>query len=418
MIVQENTKSVPITTEQVWSAYEKVRKNGEAAGVDKLTMKEFRKVAVKVLYKVWNRLASGSYFPSPVRRVEIPKSEGKKRKLGISTVSDRVAQQVIRDLVEPKVDPIFHKNSFAYRPNRNATQAIAKATQQCYKKAWVIDLDIEGFFDNIDHELIMQALQRHTTEKWVLMYVERWLKAPIQHEDGSLEIPTKGSPQGSVLSPFLSNLFLHYAFDKWMSLHLGEIEFERFADDIIVHCVSESQAKYLLSIITERFKQCRLRLHPEKTKIVYCKMSNRNGNHAQVSFDFLGLTFKPKKSMNLKTGDIFTGFGPDKISNKSTRKIIDTIREKKLHRKMTTDLPDLAIELANHLRGWINTYFGRFNLRYLRPVMQYLNDRLVAWAHKRYKRFKRSWWQARLWLRQIYHDYPNMFVHWKYGFKP
>jgi RNA-directed DNA polymerase len=270
----------------------------------------------------------------------------------------------------------------------------------------------------MDHGLIMQALQKHTTEKWVLMYIERWLKAPIQHEDGSLEIPTKGSPQGGVISPFLSNLFLHYTFDKWMTLHFREIEFERFADDIIVHCVSESQAKYLLNAISERFKQCGLKLHSAKTKIVYCKMSNRKGNHENVSFDFLGLTFKPKKSKNLKTGHVFTGFGPAKLSQKSTRKIIDTIRDKQLHRKTTTDLPDLALEMAAHLRGWINTYFGKIKLRYLRPVLQYLNDRLVAWARSRYKRLNRSWWQARLWLRTIYHDYPSMFVHWQYGFKP
>jgi RNA-directed DNA polymerase len=282
----------------------------------------------------------------------------------------------------------------------------------------VLDLDIEGFFDNLDHELGMRALQKHTTEKWVLMYIERWLKAPIEHEDGSWEYPTKGSPQGGVVSPLLSNLYLHYTFDKWMSIWYSGIEFERYADDIIVHCWTKEEAEQLLVAIKERFERCGLRLHPEKTKIVYCKNSNRKGNHENVSFDFLGLTFKPKKSKNLKTGKIFIGFGPDKISKKSTKKIIDTIRSKKLHRRMRSELPDLAKEMADHLHGWINSYYGRFNLQLLTPMMQHLNDRLVSWACNRYKRFGRSSWQARLWLREIYRDYPNMFVHWKYGYKP
>lgn len=414
----ENTKSQPITVEQVWASYLEVRKHGKSAGVDGLTLQDYEQVKSKELYKVWNRMSSGSYFPPPVRRVEIPKADGKKRKLGIPTVSDRVAQAVVHRYLEPQLEPHFHKNSFAYRPYRNAAQAIDQATHQCHKKAWVLDLDIEGFFDNLDHALVMRALQKHTTEKWVLMYVERWLKAPVEHEDGRLEYPTKGSPQGGVISPLLSNLYLHYTFDKWMSIHNSEIEFERFADDIVVHCASKPEAERLLASIRERFEQCGLILHAEKTKIVYCKNTNRKGNHEHVSFDFLGLTFKPKKSKNLTTGKIFTSFGPDKISKKSTKKIVDTIREKQIHRKMTTNLPDLALEMADHLRGWINSYFGRFKLHYLRPVMHYLNDRLVNWARKRYKRFKRSLWRARQWLREIYQDYPNMFVHWKYGFKP
>jgi group II intron reverse transcriptase/maturase len=418
MMMEENTKSVPITTEQVWEAYLEVRKHGKSAGVDKLSLEDYEKVKSKELYKVWNRMASGSYFPPPVRGKEIPKPDGKKRKLGIPTVSDRVAQAVVKRYLEPQVDKHFHENSFAYRPNPNAGQALEKATQQCYKKAWVIDLDIEGFFDNLDHELVMLALQKHTTEKWVLMYIERWLKAPIEQEDGSLAYPRKGSPQGGVISPLLSNLYLHYTFDLWMSIHCKGVEFERFADDIIVHCTSKGQGEDLLAKISERFKQCGLGLHPEKTKIVYCKNSNRKEKPENVTLDFLGLTFKPKKSKNLKTGKIFTSFGPAKISKKSTKKIIETIRSKKIHRKMTTELPELAIEMRAHLQAWINTYFGRFNLLYLRPVMQYLNDRLVAWARKRYKRFHRSLWKARQWLREVYHDYPNMFVHWKYGFKP
>lgn len=418
MIFGGNTKSVPITKEQVWASYLEVRKHGKSAGVDELTLRDYEQRKSKELYKVWNRMASGSYFPPPVRRMEIPKGEGRTRKLGIPTVSDRVAQGVVKNHLEPLLEPHFHRSSFGYRPNRSARQAIQQATEQCYKKAWVLDLDIEGFFDNLDHELVMRALQRHTTEKWVLMYVERWLKAPIEHEDGLLEYPTKGSPQGGVISPLISNLYLHYAFDKWMSIHYGSIEFERYADDIVVHCTSKKEAERLLVAISERLAQCGLRLHPEKTKIVYCKTSRRSGKHENRSFDFLGLTFKPKKAKNPKTGEYFTSFGPAKLSKKATRRIIETIRSKKLHRKTRTDLPELAIEMKDHLQGWINSYYGRFKLQYLRPMMKYLNDRLVAWASKRHKRFKGSSLEARQWLRGVCRDFPNMFVHWKYGFKP
>jgi RNA-directed DNA polymerase len=417
MMMEENTKSIPITTGQVWSAYQEVRKHGKSAGVDELTMEEYGQDKSRQLYKVWNRMASGSYFPPAVRRAEIPKADGKKRKLGIPTISDRVAQTVVKNYLEPLLEPHFHKNSFGYRPDRNAHQAVQQAAEQSWKKAWVLDLDIEGFFDNLDHGLVMRALQKHTSEKWVLMYVERWLKAPIEHEDGKLEYPEKGSPQGGVVSPLLSNLYLHYAFDKWMDIHYGGVVFERYADDIVVHCESKQEAENLQIAIAERLKECGLRLHPDKTKIVYCKTSNRGEEHDHVSYDFLGFTFKPKAAKNLKTGKLFTGYGPAKIGGKSTKKILDTIRSKYLHRRVTAELPHLSRELEAHVRGWIN-YFGKINMRSLQTVMRYLNGRLVEWAVKRYKRFHRSTWQARQWLREVCRDYPNLFVHWQYGFVP
>lgn len=415
--MQESTRSFPITEEQVWSSYLEVRKHGKTAGVDELTLKNYEADRSNQLYKVWNRMSSGSYFPPSVRRVEIPKSDGKKRMLGIPTVSDRVAQTVVKNYLEPILEPHFHEFSFGYRPHKNAHDAVQQAAEQCRKKGWVLDLDIEGFFDNLDHGLTMLALQEHTTEKWVLMYVERWLKAPIEHRDGSLEHPTKGSPQGGVISPLLSNLYLHYTFDKWMSIHYSGIVFERYADDIVVHCESKQQAEYLLQAIRTRLEQCGLRLHPQKTKIVYCKNSNRRDTHEEVSFDFLGFRFKPKKARNRKTGEIFTDFGPASISKKSINKILDTIRSKYLHRRGTSELADLSQELAAPIRGWIN-YFGRINMRSLQPVMIHINGRLIRWATNRYKSLHGSSWQGRQWLRKIYHDYPNMFEHWKYGFKP
>jgi len=413
----ENTKSFPITEEQVWAAYLEVHKHGKSAGVDELTLQDYQADRSNQLYKVWNRMASGSYIPPPVRRVEIPKTDGKKRKLGIPTISDRVAQTVVKNYLEPLLEPHFHKNSFGYRPDKNAHDAVRQATEQSRKKAWVVDLDIEGFFDNLDHGLTMLALQKHTTEKWVLMYVERWLKAPIEHEDGRLEYPMKGSPQGGVVSPLLSNLYLHYAFDRWMSIRYSEVVFERYADDIVVHCASKQEAEQLLDAIRERLKQCGLRLHPEKTKIVYCKNSNRKDKHEEVSFDFLGFRFKPKAARNRKTGEIFTDFGPASIKKKTLKKILSIIRSKNLPRRITTELSDLSKDLAAPLRGWIN-YFGPITMRSLQPVMIYLNGRLIRWAKNRYKSLHGSLWQARRWLRDIYHDYPNMFEHWKYGFKP
>lgn len=412
-----NTRVFPITEEQVWSAYLEVRKHGKSAGVDELTLKDYAADRSNQLYKVWNRMSSGSYLPPAVKRVEIPKPDGKKRKLGIPTINDRVAQTVVKNYLEPQLEPIFHENSFGYRPGKNAHGAVRQAAEQSRKKAWVLDLDIEGFFDNLDHELMMQALKRHTTERWVLLYIERWLKAPIEHKDGTLETPTKGSPQGGVISPLLSNLYLHYAFDKWMSIHYSATVFERYADDIIVHCTTRAEAEQLLEVIRERLTQCGLRLHPVKTKIVYCKNSNRRDKHEEVSYDFLGFRFKPRRAKNRSTGEIFTDFGPESISRKSLKKIMDVIRSKHLHRRMTVGLDVLAADLEAQLRGWIN-YFGKINMRFLYPVANSINGRLITWACNRYKTLHGSRWQGRQWLRGLYRDYPNMFEHWKYGFKP
>ena len=418
--MEGNTKlrSIPITTEEVLGAYYEVRKHGQSAGVDGMTMAKYEEVKVDELYKVWNRLSSGSYFPPAVRRAEIPKGNGKMRSLGIPTINDRVAQTVVKKHLEPLLEPHFHRYSFAYRPNQNAFQAIEQAKQQCYQKAWVIDLDIEQFFDNLDHDLLMTALNKHESPKWVLMYVERWLKAPVEQRDGTQTLPKKGTPQGGVISPILSNLYLHYTFDKWMEINYSDVVFERFADDIIVHCMSEQEAVDLLSQITKRFLDCGLRLHPEKTRIIYCKNNKDQGKNWPRSFEFLGVKFKSYRAQNKKTGNIFTGFGPMDLSQKSTQRILDVLRSKNLARRTSGTLADLSAELHLHLQGWINSYYGRIDLRLLRNIFRYLNDRLVCWAVNRYKRFNRSRWQTRLWLRQIVADFPNLFLHWTYGFLP
>ena len=420
--MEENTKlrSIPITTEEVWKGYLEVRKNGQSAGIDGVTMKEYQTREKDELYKVWNRLSSGSYFPPAVREHKIPKGSGKMRSLGIPTINDRVAQTVVKNHLEPLLEPHFHRNSFGYRQNRNAEQAIEQARLQCYQKGWVIDLDIENFFDNLDHDLLLKALMRHEPAKWIVMYVERWLKAPIMQEDGTMIHPKKGTPQGGVISALLSNLYLHYAFDKWMEIHYQNVEFERFADDIIVHCSSQEEAHELLRAIKKRVEECGLRLHPEKTKVVYCKGNGKGKQQKDcpTSFDFLGIAFKHYRAKNKRTGQAFTGFGPVKLSKKSLRKILDVLQEKRLTRRTCGDLPTLAIELQPHLQGWITSYYGRIKLSLLREAMQSLNDLLVRWAVQRYKRFARSKWRARLWLRTITNDFPMLFVHWKYGFLP
>lgn len=418
--MEANTKlrTVPITTEEVLRAYQEVRKHGRSAGVDGVTLEQYETNKIDELYKVWNRLSSGSYFPPAVRRTEIPKGNGKMRGLGIPTINDRVAQTVVKNHLEPLLEPHFHRYSFAYRPNRNAFQAIEQAKQQCRQKAWVIDLDIEQFFDNLNHALLKKALHKHEPPNWVVMYVERWLQAPIEHADGKQTMPNKGTPQGGVISPLLSNLYLHYTFDKWMELRHPDVVFERFADDIIIHCDSREETIDLLAQITARFTECDLRLHPEKTRIIYCKTTGNQRKKWPSSFDFLGITFKPYRAQNKQTGQLFTGFGPVDISKKSTQRILDVLRSKNLARRTSGTLAELATELRPHLQGWINSYYGKIKLGLLRHVFSHLNDRLLRWAVNRYKRFHRSRWQTRKWLRMICSDFPNLFLHWHYGFIP
>ncbi len=408
-------KSIPVTQQQIQKAWKKVKAAGGSGGVDRKSLSDVQDNLRNELYKLWNRIASGSYFPMPVKGCMIPKGQGGKRLLGIPTILDRVAQQVVRDLLEPITESFFHKDSFGYRPGRNTHQAIKQCTQRCFEKAWVIDLDIKGFFDNIDHELLLRSLQKHTDQKWILTYVDRWLKAPLMLEDGSLQQRDKGTPQGGVISPLLANLFLHYAFDKWMKINNPQIEFERYADDIVVHCFSEEEARQILEKIRERLKICKLDLHPVKTKIVYCKQFNRRRKYPNVSFDFLGFSFKPRKSKS-KDGKFYLGFGPA-ISTNAKKQIVQEIKQFKIHRATNADLQELANKLAPHLRGWIN-YYGKFRVWELQRVFRVLNDRLVKWIINKHRNFRDQKTKARLRLKQIAQDYPNLFVHWQYRFYP
>jgi len=409
-------KPYDIPKQLVWEAYQRVKANRGAAGVDGESLMTFEKDLKGNLYKIWNRMSSGSYFPAPVRLVEIEKKDGGKRALGIPTVADRVAQTVVKMVLEPKVEPKFHPDSYGYRPGRSALDAVGVARKRCWRTDWVIDLDIKAFFDSIPHDLVERAVAHHTDLAWIRLYVARWLRAPVQRPDGTLEERTKGTPQGAVISPLLANLFLHYAFDLWMQRSYPGIQFERYADDAIVHCKSEEQASAVLNAIRGRLAQCGLELHPLKTQVVYCKDDDRPGDHEHIKFDFLGYTFQPRRAKN-RWGKFFVSFLPA-MSNRAAKMIRKTIRDWRMPSTRSNQrLEDLARLVNPSVRGWTN-YYGRFYRAKCVLVLRRLNEALAVWARRKYKRFRRRERASRHWLARIAQRDPNLFVLWKFGVKP
>lgn len=399
----------------VWEAYKKVRSNKGSAGVDSVSMEEYDVNRAKHLYKLWNRMASGSYFPPPVKEVEILKKDGKIRKLGIPTISDRVGQMVIKEYIEPGLDKIFSPNSYGYRPNKNAHQALEIVRTNCWKTDWVIDLDIKGFFDNIDHQRLMLAVEKHVPENWVQLYIQRWLIAPVLTKSGKLvNKHGKGTPQGGVISPLLANLFLHYALDKWLEKTDKTVKFARYADDVILHCHSKTHAEQTLKAIRERLADCRLELHPDKTKIVYCRDFRRKGSYPEVKFDFLGYSFQPRSAKSKKTGNLFLGYDCA-ISISSRKRIADKLETLKIDSQSFRSIVGIAQYLNPMIRGWIN-YYGRFRGHELSRVFRLLRNRLVRWARKRYKRYRTSLNRAFMWLERVKEQYPYLFYHWQLGF--
>lgn len=406
----DKAKPFDISKRQVWEAYKRVKANQGAAGVDGQTIARFEEELGDNLYKLWNRLASGSYFPPPVRRVDIRKGQGEgTRPLGIPTVSDRVGQAVVKAYLEPEVEKCFHPHSYGYRPGKSAIDAVGTARQRCWRYDWVVDLDIRSFFDSIDHERLMSAVRKHTDCRWVLLYIERWLKAPVQLADGTLVTPERGTPQGSVISPLLANLFLHYVFDVWMHRHYPHIPFERYADDGICHCRTEAEAQALKVALERRFAECALELHPQKTKIVYCKDDDRRGDFPDTKFDFLGYTFRPRRSKN-RYGKFFINFTPA-VSNRATTVMRRTMRRWRLHLRSDKSLEDLAHMFNSVIRGWIN-YFRHFYKSALYPVLKHLNNTLARWATRKYKRLRGHHRRATHWLARIARRQPRLFAHW------
>lgn len=405
----DRAKPYAIPKREVWNAYKRVRANQGAAGVDGQTIADFEADLSNNLYKLWNRLSSGSYFPPPVRRVDIPKSDGKTRPLGIPTVADRIAQMVVKRHLEPSVEPKFHPNSYGYRPGKSALDAVGAARQRCWRHDWVLDLDIKAFFDRIEPDLLMRAVRKHTDCPWVLLYIERWLKAPVQMPDGSLVGRERGTPQGGVISPLLANLFLHYAFDMWMCRNFPDIPFERYADDAICHCGSEAQATALRAALDARLTDCGLTLHPDKTKIVYCKDESRRGAYPIFKFDFLGYTFRPRP-VSKKSGGMGVSFSPA-ASPTALKAIRGTVRRWSLHRRSDKALDDLARMFNAYIRGWIN-YYGRFCRSALYPTLWNIERYLARWASGKYKTLRGHKRRSRHWLLRIARRQPRLFAHW------
>jgi len=407
----DEAKPFCIPKRAVWEAYKRVRANRGAAGVDGQSIADFEEDLSNNLYRIWNRMSSGSYFPPPVRRVEIPKDNGAGvRLLGVPTVADRVAQTVVKEYLEPQLDACFHPDSYGYRPGRSAKEAVGMARARCWRYDWVLELDIRAFFDNLDHALLLRALRHHTDCKWVLLYVERWLTAPVQLDDGSVVPRDKGTPQGGVVSPLISNLFLHYAFDRWMQKHYPDIPFERYADDGLCHCKTLAQAQQLRAALEARFAECHLELHPQKTRVVYCKDDDRRGTYPDHSFDFLGYTFRPRRSKN-RWGKFFISFTPA-VSNAAAKAMRRTLRSWALPNRSDKSLEDLARMFNPVVQGWIN-YFASFYKSALYPTLRHLDLVLARWAARKYKKLRRHLRRARHWLARVAQTRPGLFAHWK-----
>jgi RNA-directed DNA polymerase len=401
-------KSFQIPKQLVWEAYRRVRANKGAAGVDWVSIEEFEEDLRGNLYKIWNRMASGTYFPPPVKAVEIPKSSGGTRILGVPTVADRIAQTVVAMQLEARTETIFHRDSYGYRPRKSAHDALNRCRERCWKKNWVVDLDIEKFFDSLDHSLVLKSVAANTDQKWVLLYVKRWLKAPLQMPDGTLHERDRGTPQGSAVSPVLANLFLHYAMDSWLEREFPTVEFERYADDAVLHCATERQAHTVRNALAERMESLGLRLHPGKTKVVYCKDDNRRGSHEHTSFTFLGYTFRARAAVN-KHGQKFASFTPA-VSPAALKAMGEKIRRWRIHKRTESDLAQLAEWINPIVAGWMN-YFGRFHRSQLYPLLLRISTYLMRWARNKYRRL-RAFKRFKKWWLGLLDREPGLFVHW------
>jgi RNA-directed DNA polymerase len=402
-------KPFAISKRLVWEAFERVKANKGAAGVDGCSIEDFEKDLRGNLYKIWNRMSSGTYFPPPVKAVEIPKPGGT-RILGVPTVADRVAQTVVALTLEPRTESIFHDDSYGYRPRRSALQAIERCRQRCWKKDWVLDLDVQKFFDSVDHALMVRAVEANTDQRWVVLYVKRWLVAPLQLPDGTLQERDRGTPQGSAVSPVLANLFMHYAFDLFLEREFPSVDFERYADDAVVHCVTERQARQVWAALEARMEEVGLRLHPDKTKLVYCKDSRRRSSAEHMSFKFLGYTFAPRKA-RYPDGKAFTSFLPA-VSPEALKVMGQQVREWRIHRRTRLELIELADWINPIVTGWM-TYYGRFYRSQLYPFLRRINTYLMRWARKKYKRL-RGYKRFRAWWTGLVQRAPGLFKHWEW----
>ena len=406
------TKPFHISKQLFVEAYRLVKSNAGAAGVDRVSLADFEKDLKDNLYKLWNRMSSGTYFPPPVKAVPIPKKSGGHRLLGIPTVSDRIAQMVVKLTFEPKVEKCFLQDSYGYRAHKSALDAIGVTRRRCWEYDWVLEFDIKGLFDHIDHELLMKAVRKHTESRYELLYIERWLKVPMQTEGGEEIERTRGTPQGGVISPVLSNLFLHYVFDSYMQRNHGDKPWCRYADDGLVHCETQEAAQDLLAELNRRFKECGLELHPDKTKIVYCKDGNRRGRYDRTEFDFLGYTFRPRKVKNRSTGQLFVSFTPA-VSRAAMKAMRAKTRRLNWRNRTDLSLKEIAQRYNSVLRGWYG-YYGHYQPSAMGPVWSHFNRTLVAWAMKKYKGMRVHKRKAGCFLKRVAKENSCLFVHWQY----
>ena len=409
------TKPYKISKTLVWESYQTVKAKGGGAGVDQESIQAFEKNQKSNLYKLWNRLSSGSYFPPPVKGVAIPKKLGGIRMLGVPTVADRIAQTVAKKTLEPLLEPLFHQDSYGYRPGRSALDAVGVVRQRCWKYDWVVEFDISKFFDSMNHELLMRAIRKHCQNPWVLLYVERWLTAPMESQEGKLKERTSGTPQGGVISPLIANLFLHYVFDRWVSENLPGVPFCRYADDGVLHCKSKEEAELVMQRIAARFEACGLRVNPDKTQIIYCKDINRKEDHLVTSFTFLGYTFRPRKVKD-KYGRLYVGFTPA-VSREALKTMRQTIRGWHVQLKSGWQVSELSKEYNPVLAGWKN-YFCRFNASAMTPVWHHVNLFLMRWLMRKHQKLIGRSKRTIAILERIAKANQEAFVHWKSGYIP
>jgi RNA-directed DNA polymerase len=405
-------KPFAIPKQLVWQAWKSVKANGGAAGADGVTIEMFERDLAGNLYKIWNRMSSGTYFPPPVRAAEIPKSSGGTRLLGVPAVGDRVAQTVAAMALGPRTEAIFHEDSYGYRPRKGALDAVGRCRERCWERDWVIDLDIRKFFDSVPWDLMVKAVQANVTheQRWIVLYVRRWLAAPIVMPDGQVAERDKGTPQGSAISPVIANLFMHYAFDKWLEREFPAVEFERYADDAVVHCATERQAREVLAALEQRMAGVGLQLHPDKTRIVYCKDGKRRrADCAETAFTFLGYTFRARNAPNRDGTSMFTGFLPA-VSKDALNRMSEEVRSWRIHLRTATELQDLAAWINPIVRGWM-TYYGRYYRTALDRLLKRINTYLVRWAQRKYKRL-RPFRKALRWWARLTERKPRMFAHW------
>lgn len=405
-------KSFNISKQLVVQAYKAVKANAGAAGIDEQSIRDFEENLKDNLYRIWNRMSSGSYFPPPVKAVAIPKKNGGERILGVPTIADRTAQTVVKMTFEPNVEKVFLNDSYGYRPNKSALDAIGVTRQRCWKYDWVLEFDIKGMFDNIDHELLMKAVRKHTKVKWVILYIERWLKAPTQMPDGTIVERSKGTPQGGVISPILANVFMHYTFDMWMKRMYPTLPWCRYADDGLVHCRTEAEARAVKEALAKRLEECKLMMHPDKTRVVYCKDGRRKGKYENTKFDFLGYTLRARLIKGPNKG-MFIGFNAA-VSSKAVKVMRQTTRKLGLRQRTDLEITDLSKWFNPILRGW-KEYYGKFYPLALKPVYSHLNNTLKRWAMCKYKGLRRHKIRAARFIEGIAKRHPKLFVHWELG---